>query len=70
MKVTKLSQHKRSAYAMNMVAHNHQSREHLFTKISYFLDELHVRQILKACNAYKVLGFSVKYVLQAAFENT
>ena len=55
---------------MNMVAHNHQSREHLFTKISYFLDELHVRQILKACNAYKVLGFSVKYVLQAAFENT
>jgi len=69
MKVTKLSQHKRRAYAMNMVAHNHQSRELLSSKISHFLEEFHVGQILKSCNAYKVCGFSVKSVFQVAFEN-
>ena len=69
MKVTKLSQHKRRAYAMNIVAHNHQSRELLSSKISHFLEEFHVGQILKSCNAYKVRGSSVKSVFQVAFEN-
>ena len=69
MKVTKLSQHKRRAYAMNIVAQNHQSRELLSSKISHFLEEFHVGRILKACNAYKVRGFSVKDVFQVAFEN-
>ena len=69
MKVTKLSQHKRRAYAMNIVAHNHQSRELLSSKISRFLEEFHVGRILQACNAYKVRGFSVKDVFQVAFEN-
>ena len=54
---------------MNIVAHNHQSRELLSSKISHFLDEFHVWRILKACNAYKVRGFSVKYVFQVAFKN-
>ncbi len=54
---------------MNIVAHNHQSRELLSSKISHFLEEFHVGQILKSCNAYKVRGFSVKSVFQAAFEN-
>ena len=69
MKVPKLSQHKRRAYAMNIVAHNHQSRELLSSKISRFLEEFHVGRILQACNAYKVRGFSVKDVFQVAFEN-
>lgn len=47
---------------MNIVAHNHQSRELLSSKISHFLEEFHVGQILKSCNAYKVRGFSVKSV--------
>ena len=54
---------------MNIVAHNHQSRELLSSKISHFLEEFHVGGILKACNAYKVRGFSVKDVFQVAFEN-
>ena len=54
---------------MNIVAHNHQSRELLSSKISRFLEEFHVGRILKACNAYKVRGFSVKDVFQVAFEN-
>ena len=54
---------------MNIVAHNHQSRELLSSKISHFLEEFHVGQILKSCNAYKVRGFSVKSVFQVAFEN-
>ena len=54
---------------MNIVAHNHQSRELLSSKISHFLEEFHVGRILKACNAYKVRGFSVKDVFQVAFEN-
>lgn len=45
---------------MNIIAHNHQSRELLSSKISRFLEEFHVGRILKACNAYKVRGFSVK----------
>ena len=53
---------------MNIVAHNHQSRELLSSKISHFLEEFHVGRILKACNAYKVRGFSVKAVFQVAFE--
>lgn len=69
MKVPKLSQHKRRAYATNIVAHNHQSRELLSSKISRFLEEFHVGRILQACNAYKVRGFSVKDVFQVAFEN-
>ena len=47
---------------MNIVAHNHQSRELLSSKISRFLEEFHVGRILQACNAYKVRGFSVKDV--------
>ena len=54
---------------MNIVAQNHQSRELLSSKISHFLEEFHVGRILKACNAYKVRGFSVKDVFQVAFEN-
>ena len=54
---------------MNIVAHNHQSRELLSSKISHFLEEFHVGRILKSCNAYKVRGFSVKSVFQVAFEN-
>lgn len=54
---------------MNIVAHNHQSRELLSSKISRFLEEFHVGRILKACNAYKVRGFSVKDVFHVAFEN-
>ena len=54
---------------MNIVAHNHQSRELLSSKISRFFEEFHVGRILKACNAYKVRGFSVKEVFQVAFEN-
>ena len=54
---------------MNIVAHNHQSRELLSSKISHFLEEFHVGQILKSCNAYKVRGFSVKSVFQVSFEN-
>ena len=54
---------------MNIVAHNHQSRELLSSKISRFLEEFHVGRILKACNAYKVRGFSVKDIFQVAFEN-
>ena len=54
---------------MNIVAYNHQSRELLSSKISHFLEEFHVGRILKACNAYKVRGFSVKDVFQVAFEN-
>ena len=54
---------------MNIVAHNHQSRELLSSKISHFLEEFHVGQILKSCNVYKVRGFSVKSVFQVAFEN-
>ena len=51
---------------MNIVAHNHQSRELLSSKISRFLEEFHVGRILKACNAYQVRGFSVKDI--AKFE--
>ncbi len=54
---------------MNIVTQNHQSRELLSSKISHFLEEFHVGRILKACNAYKVRGFSVKDVFQVAFEN-
>ena len=54
---------------MNIVAQNHQSRELLSSKISHFLEKFHVGRILKACNAYKVRGFSVKDVFQVAFEN-
>ena len=54
---------------MNIVAHNHQSRELLSSKISRFLEKFHVGRILQACNAYKVRGFSVKDVFQVAFEN-
>lgn len=54
---------------MNIVAHNHKSRELLSSKISRFLEEFHVGRILQACNAYKVRGFSVKDVFQVAFEN-
>ena len=54
---------------MNIVAHNHQSSEFFSSKISHFLDEFHVGKLLKSCNAYKVRGFSVKTVFQAAFEN-
>ena len=54
---------------MNIVAHNHQSSELLSSKISRFLEEFHVGRILKACNAYKVRGFSVKDVFHVAFEN-
>lgn len=54
---------------MNIVAHNHQSRELFSSKISRFLEEFHVGRILQACNAYKVRGFSVKDVFQVAFEN-
>ena len=54
---------------MNIVAHNHQSRELLSSKISRFLEEFHVGRILQACNAYKVRSFSVKDVFQVAFEN-
>ncbi len=45
---------------MNIVAHNHQSRELLSSKISRFLEEFHVGRILKACNAYKVAAFRSK----------
>ena len=54
---------------MTIVAQNHHSRELLSSKISHFLEEFHVGKILKACNAYKVRGFSVKDVFQVAFEN-
>ncbi len=54
---------------MNIVAHNHQSRELISSKISRFLEEFHVSRILKACNAYKIRGFSVKEIFQVAFEN-
>ena len=54
---------------MKIIAHNHQYRELLFSKISYFLEEFHVGQLLKSCDAYKVRGFSVKSVFQLAFEN-
>ena len=53
---------------MNIVAHNHQSRELLSSKISRFLEEFHVGRILQACNAYKVRGFSVKDVFQVALK--
>ena len=54
---------------MTIVAQNHHSSELLSSKISHFLEEFHVGKILKACNAYKVRGFSVKDVFQVAFEN-
>ena len=54
---------------MNIVSHNHQFRESISSKISHFLEEFHVGQILNACNAYKVRGISVKSVFQVAFEN-
>ncbi|SFT53981.1 hypothetical protein SAMN02910356_00991 [Selenomonas sp. GACV-9] len=54
---------------MNIVAHNHQSLELLSSKNSHFLEEFHIEQIIKACNAYKVRGFFVKDIFQVAFEN-
>jgi len=69
MKSSKKSQQNRRAYAMNIVAHNHQSRELLSSKISHFLEEFQVGKILKSYNAYKVRSFSVKDVFQVAFEN-
>ena len=66
MKVTKLSQHKRRDYAMNIVVHNHQSRELLPSKISHFRDEFHIGRSLKTCNVYKVRGFSLRDVFQVA----
>ena len=54
---------------MNIVSQNHTLGEHLSSKVSCFLEEFHVGKILKACNAYKVRGFSVSNVFQVAFEN-
>ena len=54
---------------MNIVSQNHTLSEHLSSKVSCFLEEFHVGKILKACNAYKVRGFSVSNVFQVAFEN-
>ena len=54
---------------MNSVSQNHIFGEHLSSKISCFLEEFHVGKILKACNAYKVRGFSVSNVFKVAFEN-
>ena len=54
---------------MNIVSQNHIFGEHLSSKISCFLEEFHVGKILKACNAYKVRGFSVSNVFKVAFEN-
>ena len=42
---------------MNMVAHNHQSRELLSSKISRFLEEFHVGRILKAAMRTKYAFF-------------
>ena len=54
---------------MNIVSQNHIFGEQLSSKISCFLEEFHVGKILKACNAYKVRGFSVSNVFKVAFEN-
>ena len=54
---------------MNIVSQNHTLGEHLSSKVSCFLEEFHVGKILKACNAYKVRGFSVSNVFQVTFEN-
>jgi len=54
---------------MSIVSQNHTLGEHLSSKVSCFLEEFHVGKILKACNAYKVRGFSVSNVFQVAFEN-
>ena len=45
---------------MNIVAHNHHSSELLSSNVSHFIEEFHVGKLLKACNAYKIRGFSVK----------
>lgn len=54
---------------MDIVSQNHIFGEHLSSKISCFLEKFHVGKILKACNAYKVRGFSVSNVFKVAFEN-
>ena len=54
---------------MTIVAQNHPSRELFSSKISRFLEEFQVSRILKACNAYKTRGFSVKDLFQVALEN-
>ncbi len=54
---------------MNIVAHNHHSSELLSSNVSHFIEEFHVGKLLKACNAYKIRGFSVKDMFQVAFEN-
>ena len=51
-------QHKRKAYAMNIVQYHH-SCEVSSSKIRQFFAEFHVSQFLRNYNVYKMCGFAV-----------
>lgn len=54
---------------MNIVPQNQLHSEHLSSKTFNFLNEFHISQILKSCNAYKERGIPVRDVFHVAVEN-
>ena len=53
---------------MDIIPHHHHSCEAASFKIQQFFAELHVGQILRSCNAYKLRGFAVMAIFLVAFE--